>query len=171
MKLFKASIIFFGLLFFIGLAVTIFQTDERKFHESCHTAQESFLQFENAIDALSKQEDLVNQISRNSLSTEALTLLAGEDFYFYLYAGDSLLFWNNNKTIPEMDYRNVSFKGELIVNKNGFYIGTRREIGEYQLVGLQLVKRNFPIVNRYLTNKFSSSYPFDDAIQIVAGEA
>lgn len=146
----------------------MFQTPERDFMNSCETAQHSLKHFEEDLNALANNENLIAQIANNTLSTAELKELIEKDFYFYLFKNDSIIFWSDNGSLPELSIKSISEDGELIVNKNGYYLGFQRRLSDYTLIGMQLLKPNFPIVNNYLKNEFSSKYPFDNKVLIQA---
>lgn len=146
----------------------MYSSEERCFQQAYEQGQQALHQFENQVNSLAADTALINKIKEGSLSTAEFTSLHNRDYLIYLYANDSLIFWNNNKVLPEVSYDDIAEGGQLLKKKNGYYFGISKSIGQTKLVGLQLIKTSYPIVNNYLKNSFSPAYPFDEKLEISA---
>ncbi len=94
----------------------------------------------------------------NEFFKEEETLVRDIGFGILVYKNNLLTFWSdrsiafNNTT---GDYTKV--KG-LIKLPNGYYLADTVSAGEYDIVGLHLLKRNYTYENKYLQNNFFKSY-------------
>ena len=166
MKLLKHSLIFFGILFISGLGLTVFQSPAENFEKTCRLAQENIYQFERKVNALSSNSELYKQIYSGNMSTEDIADYLKDDILFFVFQSDSLIFWNKNLTLPDISPLDMDGNGKLILTKNGYYIGFKRKIGAYQLIAMQLLKHNFHIENKYLSNEFYPRYPLNEKTEI-----
>ncbi|MCX6269760.1 MAG: ATP-binding protein [Bacteroidetes bacterium] len=90
-------------------------------------------------------------------------------FLFLVYQKDSLVFWSDN-SVPFPVNLSLSLLSSP-VNKlaNGWYLTSFTRAGpDFTIVGLALIKHDFPYENEFLTNDFHNSFSFssDDIISL-----
>ncbi len=166
MTLQRISIFFFGLLFALGLSYNLLQTEEGSFKSACKTAEANLLNFQNEFEKFTQDNLLLDQIISNKLSEDQVKFLYKKPMQLYLYKNGELVFWNKNNAVLESNPENITGDGSLVKQKNGYYIALKRNYGLYTIVGLQLIKSNYPIVNQYLHNEFAPPYTFDATTKI-----
>ena len=166
MRLLKFGILFFGAIFFLGLISTVYSTEERSFEQACKHSQAALNQFEDTFNKIVTDTSLIKDIAENKYTIQELSKLNKENLLIYIYLGDSLVFWNNNKVLPEVTYDKIDDGGQLLKKKNGYYFGISKTINIYNVIGLQLIKTDYPIENNYLANSFSDQYPFDPSVEV-----
>lgn len=85
--------------------------------------------------------------------------LSGTDISLYLLKDNQIAFWSDN-TIPwtpgELD--DTTGTRRIIRLRNGWYQKYEQRLGNYRIVGLSLIKRNFPYQNEHLRSRFQSNY-------------
>lgn len=171
MTLQRIAIFFFGLLFALGLSYNLLQSEEGSFKSSCENAENNLRSFQNEFNEFTKDNILLDEILSNTLSLDQVSTLQEKNIQLYIYKEGKLVFWNKNNTIPNPQIENIENDGSLLEQKNGFYLGLKKEYGLYTIVGLQLLKNNYPVVNQYLSNRFAPPYTFDEATKIAPPSA
>lgn len=169
MNLQKFGILFFGILFLSLLAFNKFG-QVHSFSESIKHAEQSLARFQENFDQFTNNHTLLDKITSNKLSFEDVNALNNQNNFIYIYKNENLIFWNKNSTIPEASLSSIATEGTLLAQKNGFYFALRKDYGNYQIVALQLIKNNYPIANKYLTNNFVSPYNFKSSTEILSLE-
>lgn len=92
--------------------------------------------------------------------------------YDYLvYNGDSLLYWTSNQVIlPEHHFKNIN--PEVILLENGWFYKIGRQSGNFYMIGLFLIKKEYPYENQNLINAFNDDFGFnyDADVQKLQGD-
>jgi len=94
------------------------------------------------------------------------------EFHFYTYKNDSLIFWSDN-SVPLSQLADLEIAGNRTISlANGIYFYNDTVIGDYHLVGLFLIKRDYPYQNIYLENRYQSGFstPSQTEISFIAGD-
>jgi two-component system, NtrC family, nitrogen regulation sensor histidine kinase NtrY len=92
-----------------------------------------------------------------------------EGIYFYVFSGDSLVFWSDNAvTLPETDILKRSLDGPVIFLKDGWYKAVGFTSGRYMFAALILLRNQYPFQNDYLQNGFAPGFRIDDETRISA---
>ena len=85
---------------------------------------------------------------------------------FLVFEGSELKYWSD-RTISFYDYLPETESNEkLVVLPNGYYLQEKAESGAYSIIGLILIKYNYPHVNEYLRNSFRNSFNLPDSYGI-----
>ncbi|HSO85234.1 MAG TPA: HAMP domain-containing sensor histidine kinase [Draconibacterium sp.] len=173
LKLNKYTYLIFAVSFFAIAA--IIENGLLKKHPEIHLIQdfqEQLLSYEKELNT--QIENIAGIISDGDFDGsyfEALknyTKLLDETGVGYLvYQSGNLQYWSDRSisfysTIPEFK------KTEgLLQLPNGYYLGTRKIAGEYDVIGLHLIKYNYEHENKYLKNSFFASYKLPNEFQII----
>ena len=150
--------IFLLILVSIGVSYTYLYSDSHDFEKTIIKAEEE-------ISIILKSFDKI--IENEYLDLRSLDIYEYKDleqkipFDLFIYEKDKLIFWNNNNTLPEIDF--ISDKAQLVSLKNGYYIAIKRKKGNKTFVGLSLLRKSYSLVNNYLSNSFSDKYNFLDS--------
>ncbi|MEZ4978104.1 MAG: ATP-binding protein [Chitinophagales bacterium] len=166
MQFHKASIVLLTFSFVFGLVYNILHSSESEFNKSCKDAQKTYTSFQLRFEELSQDSLVLNKAIAKDLDLTEIEALNSENFYFYIYEEGNLLFWNNSKLLPDIAWGNDLEEEALMVQKNGYYLSLFKDYGKYKLVAMLLLKSNYPIVNKYLSNSFPSPFHFDDNVLI-----
>jgi two-component system, NtrC family, nitrogen regulation sensor histidine kinase NtrY len=90
-----------------------------------------------------------------------------DGIYFYLFTGDSLVYWSDNAvTLPATDSLKRSLDGPVIFVKDGWYKAVGFVSGRNMFAALILVRNQYPFQNDYLQNGFAPGFRIDDETQI-----
>jgi two-component system, NtrC family, nitrogen regulation sensor histidine kinase NtrY len=80
-------------------------------------------------------------------------------FDYYIYKDDSLFFWTTNHAPSHIDQLSDSIN-TIVLLENGWYFAEKRIKGSLTIIGLFLIKNEFPYQNESLTNNFDPSFSF-----------
>jgi signal transduction histidine kinase len=139
------------------------------------TFQEKYLKYEQNIEAevsrtyelISTKTNKVNLFRQINLNYPRKLKENGQ--FIYVYYRDSLIYWSDN-TVPVSDHLNrelVHSENQLIKLQNGYYIQKIKENRYYTIVGLFLVKSEFPYENNDLVNEFNPMFKFAHEANLV----
>jgi two-component system, NtrC family, nitrogen regulation sensor histidine kinase NtrY len=92
-------------------------------------------------------------------------------FDFFVFHGDSLFYWTTNHVAGEAKVLTSNESGVVLL-ENGWYYRTAKFSGGYTMVGLFLIKREYPYENESLINDFHSDlrFPYRANIEMASGE-
>ena len=83
---------------------------------------------------------------------------------YLVYESDSLCYWSDRAIAFYGDIRDLKTrKGYL---RNGYYLTMSKVAGDYEIVGLHLIKYNYEHENKYLKNNFLSDYKLPEDYEI-----
>lgn len=148
-KLFITGLIFL-LVAIGGDLFTKFLWPEFKLERAVKNIQEKILLRENQAHKIS--EDLGSK-KLNELITSFenyLHLAENNGLIVYVFRGDNLFLWSDNRTVPEYKGRHNSFT--TIELDNGLYLQLTDHINDLDFVYLLPIKSHYQIENNYLSN-------------------
>lgn len=80
------------------------------------------------------------------------------DFVYYLYDADTLIYWTSNKAPFTLENSEVT-EGVVLL-ENGWYYLHEKAVDQRKLVGLFLIKNEYPYENESLSNHFNEDFSF-----------
>lgn len=86
-------------------------------------------------------------------------------YEYFVYNYDSLLFWTSSHIPLSKDALKVD-KREILLLENGWYYKSTRRAQSYTMVGMFMVKNEFPYENENLINTFNSDFNYNYTAQI-----
>jgi two-component system, NtrC family, nitrogen regulation sensor histidine kinase NtrY len=120
-----------------------------------------FAQKQQAFITKSEQafEQTINQLKANSgFDYESFKKQIIKDdinsCLHYVYAGDSLLFWDNNSYLPSQEVVESNKSSFIVKAGNGFYFIQKAEVSGYNYLWAQPIKWEYVVTNNYLKNNF-----------------
>jgi signal transduction histidine kinase len=133
--------------------------------------QERFVQAENEL--MLQQDEIISLLIKSSPEQvmqkkikELKKLATTQKMFFYVYQNDSLVIWSDNK-IPEIDILPfMTDYQQFIQLSNGWYYAISRNIKNYKIVSLLLIKDNYIIKNQYLSNNFNPIFQIPGSIGV-----
>jgi len=111
----------------------------------------------NAEDGFQKQT-LDSYYINNLFDDEGILIL--------VYKNDSLKYWSNNSVPVESIYNKNIYEKKFNYFQNGFFVVENKKIEQYNIVGLILIKNDYPYQNDYLLNKFQDDFNVPDNAKI-----
>lgn len=162
LNFFKSNILIWGSIFFVVALFTLFAKSSSEFENSCVKANKSVIEFQNNFEEITSDPNFISKIKEKNFTTKDLESFQTIAFQFYVYEDNELIFWNQNTVIPEVALESISEDLSLIKQKNGYYLGIKKNQDNYTLLAYKLIKNNFPIVNKYLQNSFADPFQFQD---------
>src|SRR5690606_12161214 len=78
---------------------------------------------------------------------------------YFVFNHDSLLFWTSNQ-VAFSDNRIIQKGRNVILLENGWYYKSTRKSDGFSMVGLFLIKHEFPYENENLINSFNEEFEF-----------
>ncbi len=85
---------------------------------------------------------------------------------YLVYESGRLRYWSDRAIAFDGDVRDFKTRKGLEKMPNGFYLTMNKVIGDYEIVGLHLIKYNYEHENKYLQNKFLSGYKLPEDYEI-----
>ena len=89
-----------------------------------------------------------------------------EDFVILIYKGNRIAYWSDNSVAFPQAYEAGLDIHKPVFFSNGWFIPVRREFGDYELLALINVYRQYPIQNDYLRSGFPEEFMLPSATQI-----
>lgn len=171
--IFKTNYINFFIAVFL-LASAYFINKSRFFERNKESAIQLFI--ETLHEKEGKLEKELSQLIKKSSQQNYETLFLDEKSYYlnlfeeeglllYIYEKDSLRFWTSNFAPVPVLTDTGFFRDKLLRLKNGWYeVFYKYEANKF-FVGLLLLKTEYPIKNKYLSNYFQDDFSLpEDAI-------
>ncbi len=78
---------------------------------------------------------------------------------FLIFNGPKMVYWSSNQFAFPNNQGKFSVGTRLLVLPNGIYFAERRQVGNFELIGLVHIKNNYSYENQFLKNSFVP--PFD----------
>ncbi len=100
-----------------------------------------------------------------SLYTKASAQLSEDGLALFVYRNDSLAFWSDN-TIPVPVLRENFPVRDMVMVANSFFIKREVKAGTVDVIGLILIKKEYPYENRFLKNGFHRDFRLDNQVKI-----
>ncbi len=144
--------------------------------------QEDFINKEYFHKVLIQKENEINQIidtiSNQLPETDYFKLVQGKNpiinpaalkkdgYSIFIYDKDTLRFWSEN-TVEVSNNFSLSELEQKIVNlNNGWYLVSTKKIEDKVVVGLVLIKHQYPYKNKFLANDFHPDFELSSSIKI-----
>lgn len=113
----------------------------------------------NLLIYMSKIETVVDSVKLESeipVSLNGFNLISEKNEYsFLVYKGQSLLYWSDRSVSFGNLFDNTDFEGKKLIHlRNGYYLKRESNIGSFTIIGLILIKNDYPYENDYLKNDF-----------------
>lgn len=84
----------------------------------------------------------------------------------FVFIDSSLIYWSNN-TIPLNDkYQNNPFQENFVEIGNAYYVVTNHKVGRLHMVGLILIRNDYPYDNEFLKTGFHEDFKLPDGASI-----
>lgn len=85
---------------------------------------------------------------------------------YLIYESGTLNYWSDRAIAFYGDIHDLKTRNGLVKMPNGYYLAENRVIGDYEIVGLHLIKYKYEHENKYLQNKFFSEYKLPEDYEI-----
>lgn len=89
-----------------------------------------------------------------------------EDYFFYVFKNDSLIYWSENKVPILPHYLDNNFGTPICFIGNGWYRLMELRKESYVVLGLYLIKNDYQYENEYLSNTFSNDFDIPKSVDI-----
>ncbi|HOT14317.1 MAG TPA: ATP-binding protein [Bacteroidales bacterium] len=133
--------------------------------------QERFLQVESELDL--QLDDISNQLGKTTndilLSNKIKELgnwAQSRQSYFFIFKHDSLVFWSSNRFVETDILQYLISNRTALQLSNGWCYAAERQNFDYKIIGLVLLKNNYPIENKYLKNTFNNIFNTDENVKM-----
>lgn len=169
-------LLFLAIVILGGVTYTLYNTEQNKFQYAINDASMHANAFVSDFATIANDSSLTYSLTSGEIGPNSMNKAFKFPFHYFIYNADTLEFWNNNMILPESKMNNIRTEGSILQLKNGFYLAVRQEVDNRIHIGLELIKYNYSIENRYLQNEFKEIYHFDKGTTIAfpsfpAGEA
>ncbi len=85
----------------------------------------------------------------------------------FVYKGDSLIFWNDNKVVLPANMEKSPVRNNFALHlKNGWYVFHARKKDPYNFLGCYLIKSEYPFQNEFIKNQFSSGFNLPGTVAV-----
>lgn len=92
-----------------------------------------------------------------------------EDIFYYIYRGDSLVFWTENELGTPIHYSSLNQKTPLLQLQHAYCIRQERRFKRYKIIALIKLKNDYQSPNEFLRNDFAKSFNLTSDIQLING--
>ncbi len=96
-------------------------------------------------------------------------LFENEGLVLLIYENDSLKYWSDNSVAVENWRKEVCLDTKMVQLKNGWFevlTSLSDNIGTKSVIGLLLIKTEYPYQNKYLVNSFQQSFELPEGTQL-----
>jgi two-component system, NtrC family, nitrogen regulation sensor histidine kinase NtrY len=124
-------------------------------------------ELDGQIDFFSKElsEKAIEEIFRDNQDL-VQTLFSNKGISIYIFEDKELKFWSDNE-LPLLNFLQLSgLESPVIKLQNGIYSLRIKKQGEFTIVGLLLIKYEYPHQNDFLTNRFHEDFSIDKEVVI-----
>jgi signal transduction histidine kinase len=100
-------------------------------------------------------------------------LLGDKGMVMLIYENDTLKYWTDNSMAVENYVSEVCLDGHIAQLRNGWFEVIRKPSkprGTKVVIGLLLIKKEYPYQNQYLVNEFGADYNLNKDIQVVRSD-
>jgi signal transduction histidine kinase len=176
LKLNKYSYLIFAVCFFTAAA--IIENGLLEKHPEIHLIQDFQEQLLTREKELNKQVEkiagIVSDQNFDGSYFEVLKnnthLLEETGFAYLVYKAGVLQYWSDRSVSFHTSIRELKKTGGFLQLPNGFYLAVHKVAGEYDIIGLHLIKYNYEHQNKYLKNEFFKTYKLPDEFQLIEKE-
>jgi signal transduction histidine kinase len=175
-KINKYSFLIFALSFFVAAAIIenglLRQHPEthliEDFQEQLHQHEKELKSQLNDIVVLVEQENFDGNFT-GSLHLSS-RLLEERGYGFLIYQNGELVYWSDRSLAFYDKMSDFVEEKKLIQLPNGFYLAHYKQINEFDIIGLHLIKYKYQYENKYLKNRFLKDYKLPDEFEIEENE-
>jgi len=164
---------FLVMLFLLALSVIIERkTNNRLYDENDTRRFQSVLnskenRIDNILNDLTERKDsFYNREFFTGLLSPYTGLLEREGMGIFIYLEDSLICWSDNSIPISLLLMDVP-PGNFIRISNDYYLRKEKKEGKFSVIGLILLKKDYPYENRFLRSGFPEEYRLSKNIFLV----
>lgn len=118
----------------------------------------------NYLEFYSRQERF--GITKSLFKIKRLTNIADKGFTVLIYKNGILKCWSDNSVPVDYPVLKTAHKGIVLKLNNGIYLFTQKKIDDITLLGLILIKNQYPFENDFLSNRFDEDFPIPPSVNI-----
>ncbi|MFN5325491.1 MAG: ATP-binding protein [Bacteroidota bacterium] len=107
---------------------------------------------------------LYSQSAVESYSTGLLPEIPSQGLFSFIFKGDSLVWWSDNQLYPSLS----DTSDKIFFSQNGWYKTSMYRKNELTCLTYVLIKKQYPITNRFLKNEFNPKLGICDYWEIVS---
>jgi len=107
-------------------------------------------------------------------SVKHSSLFENEGIILLLYENDTLKFWTDNSMAVENYIREICLDDNIAQLRNGWFEVMRKPskpLGTKVVIGLILLKKEYPYQNQYLVNEFQKDFSLNSEVKILKADA
>ena len=172
LKINKYIFLFSAILIFIAAA--IIENGLLRKHPENHLIkdfQTTLLQNETTLDQnMDKISDIILSDNFDGNFAESLKefngLIDKNGLGYLVYESGKLSYWSDRVIAFYDDIHDFKTRKGLVEMPNGYYLTMSKVLGDYEIVGLHLIKYKYEHENRYLQNKFLNVYKLPEDYEI-----
>ncbi len=86
--------------------------------------------------------------------------------YVFIYEKRNLIFWNDNRILPESIDFSIWEDEDVVFFRNGWFMVFKQQAGNNTLLGMLLLKNQYSLQNKYLVNSFNPSLELPDLSEL-----
>jgi len=138
----------------VALLVALFKKSEFSLTEISSNIQAEIYKTQDYFASKGLQSSFVEDLFASKLNSEPVVAFTRSNFLLFAYHKDSLVCWSSNDVDPNLAIYAFEHNG-LLKLKNGWYFAQKTKVDTVRtILGLKLIKNDFPFENRFLENKF-----------------
>lgn len=171
--LLKSRWLFIVMIVFLALSVWLESKSGKRFYNHADIAE-----FQNTLQTKQLQTDsLISRVLSDAaglkenefvaLFSHKYSELGNDGLEIFVYRRDSLIFWSDNN-IPVPFLKSNFPMRDLVRIANSFFIKREKVRNDLVVIGLILIKKEYPYENRFLKNSFQEDFKMAQEVKIQA---
>ncbi len=137
-----------------GLVTERLKPDGRGGDRQGTRIERNFQSLDTRVGELLRDTALLSDLALGCEDAPDTEFLRQIPFGLYLFRADSLLWWNNNRVLPDPRITESGEPQAMVRLANGFYVLRSVSWGDLKAIGLIPIRSEYSLVNRYLRPVF-----------------
>ncbi len=162
--IFLLSVLLTGILQHQYFNNTFGKTDLLRFEETLKQKEMKLTAIFDRLSAAFAAEE--PEMVLNGYSEQLKSLAAQENLYIFYFEGGVLEYWSDH-SVPLGTRLTSRLMSPVIESKNATYAAVHQPVENGMLLGLILIRTDYPYENKYLESSYQKDFEFDATVQLV----
>jgi two-component system, NtrC family, nitrogen regulation sensor histidine kinase NtrY len=139
-----------------------------EFEKTLHRKEKLLEEELNALSTKAQKQDYKSLFAENTAHYNQL--FEQEGIALLIYENDTLKFWSNNSIAVENWIKEVCLDTRIVKLRNGWFEvlkPSNNRQSARSVIGLLLIKNDYPYLNQYLTNEFQASFKLSSETKLL----
>ncbi|MCF8331501.1 MAG: GHKL domain-containing protein [Bacteroidales bacterium] len=105
------------------------------------------------------------------LDENTRNLYSQKEREYLIYKNNLLIDWTDNRIAVPVEYDSAKFSQHIDKLNNAYCLVAKDTIEDYVVIGLSILKKDYPYENEYLSNSFNKQLDIPDKVQITENQS